>query len=229
MPKLLSQTEVQLNWPDLDTWKQRPLPKSASQRSPGVHLSGVIKAVLKSLGKLKEWKDLEEDEMPLNVVMGIMWEQYVVGLPGLKDVIWQPGEVERDGVYLSPDGVMEVEGTRQVSTYRVGVDRPEQFASRFKEVIEELIELQEFKATWRSEFTYGKDILQMTAWVWQLAGYCYAMGLVQACLHVLWVNGGYRPPRPKYVKYRVRFEEEELKVFWENVVVKNKSKAEAEA
>jgi hypothetical protein len=224
MPTLLSQSEVEFSWSDLDAWQQQIVPEHVHVRTPGVHLSGVIKAVLPP----KKWQDLNDDDMPINVCMGVMWEQFVVGLPDMQDMIWQPGEVELDGVYMSPDGVMTVEERKQISTYRPGVDPPEAFASRWREQVEDVIELQEFKCTWKSEYTHGKDILQATAWMWQLAGYCKAMGLTQARLHVLWVNGGYRPPRPKYVRYRIGFTEAELKTFWRNVVVRNKAMAAAE-
>jgi hypothetical protein len=228
VPTLLSQSEVQLSWPDLASWSRRSLPPNVSARTPGVHLSGVLKAVLTAIGKLKEWQDLAGDDMPVNVVMGVMWEQWVVGMPDLKDMVWQPGEVELDGVYMSPDGLMEVVRTRQISTYRPGIDPPDSYASRWREEVDDVLELQEFKATWKSEHTYGKDILQATAWIWQLAGYCKAMGLTQARLHVLWVNGDYRPPRPKFMRYRIGFTQEELDKFWRTVILPNKEKAHAE-
>lgn len=228
MPRLLSQTEVKLEWQDLQRWRQRPVPQT--RRTPGVHLSGIIKAVMKSLGRLKEWQDLEEDEMPLNVAMGVMWEQWCMGLPDMVDVEWQPGEIEKDGVYMSPDGLAWSTLKRQISTYRPGVDKPEDWIHRYREEEVEVLELQECKATWKSEREYEKDITKHTSWMWQLAGYLCGFGVDPAVarLHVLWVNGMYKPPRPRYMRYRIGFEQAELEQFWENVVLKNKGLAEAE-
>jgi hypothetical protein len=178
----------------------------------------VIKAVLQKLGKLKLDEE-ERDTMPLCMAIGMAWENWVVGLEHAREwwkVEWQPGEWRVDEVAGTPDGV--------------GVFK--EYKARLKggEIKKSLVEhkcLDEFKATWKSEHT-RKDILGESLWVWQLAANCYALGLEYARLHVLWVNGDYRPPSPIYMVYTVRFEKEELEVFWKNVILGNKHLAVAE-
>jgi len=87
--------------------------------------------------------------------------------------------------------------------------------------------LEEFKATWKSSFTHG-DILKERLWMWQMMGYSKMLGVTEARLHVLWVNGDYRPPAPSYMAYRIRFTQEEIDRFWTNVVLKNKVNATPE-
>lgn len=212
MTQLLSKSEIALDWADLRTWEQQA--RDVQPRTSGIHLSGVIKAVMVKLGKLTD--EDEADEMPLRVAMGVAWEDWVVGLAVIKDewrVVWQPGEWERDGVYGTPDGL---------GTVRVKIKTP-----KGTEVTVSRRCLEEFKCTWKSEHT-RKDILRESIWMWQVAANCYALGLEYARLHVLWVNGDYRPPSPRYYVYTVRFERKWLEEFWGNVVVRNKGLAREE-
>lgn len=212
MVTLLSKSEIALDWPDLASWEQRA--RVVQPRSPGVHLSGVLRGILVKLGKLSP--EDEADEMPLRVAMGVAWEDFVVGLEVVREdwrVEWQPGEWERDGVYGTPDGKGMVQVTLKTP--------------KGKEVRVWRKCLEEFKCTWKSEHT-RKDILKESLWVWQVAANCYAMGLEYARLHVLWVNGDYRPPSPKLMVYLMRFERRGLEEFWRNVVVRNRGLAKAE-
>lgn len=88
--------------------------------------------------------------------------------------------------------------------------------------------VEEFKLTWKSEYKYG-EVVKEALWMWQLAGLCRMMGTRWARLHVMWVNGNYRPPEPLYYRYRVRFGELELEEFWEHIVMKYKGEVKEEA
>jgi len=164
-------------------------------RSSGVHLSGIIRYCL-DLDK----SDRDPDFMPLCMALGLAWEAWAVGL--FPNVVWQPGEEELDGVFGTPDGLSVLEVHDQ------------------KEVI-----VEEWKATYKSTARYGANIIGQTIWMWQLAGLCKLTGLRFARLHVLWINGDYRPPQPKYVTYLIEFTEAELNKFWEMVILTNKDKA----
>lgn len=170
----------------------------SDERSSGVHLSGIIRYCL-DLDK----SDRDPDFMPLCMALGLAWEAWAVGL--FPDVVWQPGEEELDGVYCTCDGisVMEVKGEREVV-------------------------LEEWKCTYKSLARYGANILAQTIWIWQLAGMCRVLGLRYARLHILWTNGDYRPPQPKYKTYLIEFSQDELNKFWDNVVLRNKDKATPE-
>lgn len=215
MPTLVRQEQINLEWKDILAWEQRPYPESARKRSAGVHLSGIIKKVLQALGKLKPDEEAR-DEMPLCMAVGMAWENWVVGLHAGQErwaIEWQPGEWECDGVFGTPDGIGEhIEYKAKVLAG--GIKRTQ--------VVHRC--LDEFKCTWKSEHT-RKNIVEESLWMWQLAANCYAMRLEWARLHVLWVNGDYRPPSAKYMVYTVRFERKDLEEFWQNVVMKNKGSA----
>lgn len=189
MPTLLSSSDIRLEWADIDARRVRLKPKL--QRSPGTHLSGVIRYALQESGLLR--KADEEDELPLRMALGLAWEEWAVGLwPKMK---WQPGEVVLDRVYATPDG----------QTGKI---------------------LEEFKATWKS--SWQREVTAETIWMWQLAGMLKIIGGLEARLHVLWVNGNYRPPSPCYRTYNIGFSRDEIDRFWANVVMKNKDKARQE-
>ncbi len=198
MPVLLAETEVILQWSDLE----RRVPKvkaTDGKRSSGIHLSGVIKATLQKLGLLDYGPGSAEkaDEMPLVVMQGMFFEEGIVTL--YPDLIWQPGEASKDGITGSPDGL---------------TPGPP-------------MQLEEFKLTRKSQGTrQGIDILNEKLWMWQLMGYLHMLGLTLARLHVLWDVGDYRERRmPLYYTYLIQFSESELERFWVNIILKNKDLA----
>lgn len=160
-----------------------------------MHLSGIIKYCLYS-----DRKELDLDTFPLNMACGMSWEDWSVGL--YPYVMWQPGPESLDSVICTCDGLsaMDIEGEG-------------------REVV-----IEEWKATWKSMHTHN-NILAETVWMWQLAGMLKIHGLRFARLHVLWVNGNYRPPQPKYMTYLIEFSQAELDKFWESVILKNRDKA----
>ena len=158
MPTLLEEKEIRLEWTDIEK-RVAKTRVSSMQRTSGVHLSGVIRYALKKAGLWQNKPEETEDEMPLMIMLGMFWEEGVVSL--YPDLIWQPGEVELDDVYGSPDGL-----TGQC--------------------------LEEFKFTKKSYYTRkSRLILEEKLWMWQLMGYCRMLGLTQARLHVLWVDGAF--------------------------------------
>lgn len=207
MPKLIQETEIHLEWTDIDHLVSKGR-SSSSQRSSGVHLSGVIKYVLTTAGLL-DADDLT-DIMPLRMAVGMAWEAFAVGL--WPHLIWQPGEQCRDGIYGSPDGI----------TYSEDGD---------------CAQLEEFKATWKSRLERSeakgvrppdRKITEQRMWMLQIAGYCWMMGLTRARLHVLWINGDYRGSGPQYFTYLLEFSEEELERTWNNMILPNIGGAVAE-
>lgn len=201
MPTILSQQQVSIEWSDLAKWRQVKQPKSARARSSGIHLSGIIDATLVASG-LATKQEIYEDEMPLRMCIGMAWENWVVGL--YPDMVWQPGEWGKDGVFGTPDGI-----------------------STCEENGEDVSMLDEFKATYYS-LNKWKSILDAKRYMWQLCANCYALSTTFARLHVLWINGNYKPPSPQYWTYLIQFTEKELEQFWKNVIMKNKHRAVAE-
>src|SRR5882724_9449740 len=149
MPVLLSQSEVRLEWSDVNNRVVKKKATKQTKRSAGVHLSGVIKHVLTTSGMLKT--EDTDDEMPLRMAIGMAWEEWAVGL--WIDMDWQPGECRLDGVAGSPDGITPLLGaTIKNGSYIKG-----------QEISVEPVAcgkcLEEFKATWKSAHTHG-DVLE---------------------------------------------------------------------
>lgn len=202
MAQVLQVQQVAVEWADLARWKQRKFPKSARKRSPGIHLSGVIDYCVVEAGLMTK-KEIDEDEMPLRMAVGMAWESWIVGL--YPDMIWQPGEWHKAGIYGTPDGL----------TYPDRIVTP-----AYEQGITE-----EFKATWYSMAKW-RSILDAKRYIWQLCGNCYGMGTTLGRLHVLWVNGDYRKQRgPHYITYLIEFTQTEINQFWASVIVKNKKNA----
>lgn len=193
MPQLLEEKEILLEWKDLE--KRVPKRKATDgKRSSGIHLSGIIRATLQKM----KYLDLDErtDEMPLIVMLGMFFEEGIVSL--YPDLIWQPGEVQLDGISGSPDGLTE--------------GPP--------------VQLEEFKFTKKAQQKrQGEDMLSEKLWMWQLSGYCHMLGLTRARLHVLWDRDCFKP---MYYTYLIQFTETELARFWRNVILENKDLAVAE-
>ncbi len=194
MPKLLLETEIKLKWTDI-LGRASKEKFSSDSRSPGIHLSGIIRYCM---GYQDRQAD-DPDELPLNMAFGLAWEAWAVGL--FPAVMWQPGEESLDGVYATPDGLssLDIDGQAEIV-------------------------VEEWKATWKSLHTHP-DILTQTGWMWQLAALCHMQGLRHARIHVLYVNGDYRPPKPRYITYLLEFTTTELERFWQNCILKNKDKA----
>ena len=189
--------EVKLEWRDLENLTDHDRPKNRP-RSPGVHVSGILKHVARMR---KAWtREDEDDEMPLRILLGLAFEESAARL--YKDLWWQPGEFElSDGmgptVYGSLDGLEDI----GFPCFRV----------------------HEFKYTGKSLREKGgkedqlKDI--RTEWLWMQQGMSYvnmvrARGMkADSCVfHICWKYGVYGqwPLTERYFRYLVRFEEREL-------------------
>lgn len=205
--ELLEQTEIQLEWPDANKLCVHPYP--THKRSLGIHLSDILRKIAVSTGQLRD--EDREDEMPIRVFLGMCWEQMAARL--YSDMVWQPGEVKRDGIAGSPDGF-----TTQHCTMNP-------FST------EEWI-IDEFKYTAKSLRVKGggpddlKDIRGEWLWMHQGMGYCnmHPDRPNKVRYHVCWAMGNYTfPIKERYVRYLVQFSKNELEGNWK-MVVKNKFK-----
>lgn len=172
------------------TWGDLDLRRNAQARSPGVHLSGIIRPLAIKL------KCFDEEDMPLDylisqygsngalggghsdilcrIAAGLAWEDWIVKQhPGM---LYHPGELCVDGIYMTPDAVQI--GTRG-------------------------LEVHEFKLTWRSA---AKPL--PIYWQWQIGSYCRAWNTRYAVVHSYHVNGDYKTGRkPMYLRHEVTFDE----------------------
>lgn len=182
MPVVLEETEVKLERADLE--KRVPIKRTALVRSPGIHLSGVLRYIAETSGILRPVDDLDE-ELPLRMVLGLAWEEFAVSL--YPAIFYQPGEAHRDGVAMTCDGIdfAQADGRR----------------------------LEEFKATWK-RVRSGEQLLRDWLWMHQGRGYCKGYGVDRVRWHVYYVNGDYRGSGPIYMRYLVEFTAEEIDQTW---------------
>ena len=220
---------VDLTWEMVEGWtaghimdyhERNPL---GTVRSSGIHQSTLIRSIaLRTgiLGKQKETiglgrKGVDPDEEkkppnPLVCSVGVAWEQFVAGL--YPDVIWQPGEAEVDGVYMTADGLTPC--AFQVDEKHEGIGGDQIWSGSIFEA----------KATWKSCEREGMTRSIRTLWMWwvQVMGYCWTWRCLEAEVHTLFLMGNWKfegeGPAPRYVVYRLRFEPVELRENWRMVM-----------
>lgn len=215
MPKLIEKRLIQIEWADIEGRTKHRKPKSASIRSSGHHLMQVVRYALQTSGLLKTYTaDADEELMPLRMAMGMAWEDWCVGL--WPDLVWQPGEVELDGVFMTPDGITEIDNA---------VIDPALKKFAFSPYPTMCVE--EFKLTWKSS-RRGESITDEKLWMWQLAGLCKGMNVNYARLHVNYVMGDYKGSGPQYFTYLLHFPQDELDKFWKNIILANRDKSPKE-
>src|SRR5216110_60953 len=91
------------------------LPQGGEPRSQGIHCSSVIRCIASETGILKPeyvesldlvdldqagWWERLSPPVQLKISMGMAWDQYY--LPSLGTVTPHPGELEVDGIFMSP-------------------------------------------------------------------------------------------------------------------------------
>lgn len=207
--KVLDVTEVKLEWSDLRTMTRHPEPEPS--RSAGVHVSGVLKYVAKELAMFTA--EDQDDEMPLRILLGLAFEEMAARL--YPEMHWQPGEISRDGVIGSPDGLSYL---------------PEYG----------FMCVDEFKFTGKSQRVKGgkdgelKDIRSEWLWMQQCQSYLnlyrgHGVEMRHARLHICWKYGVYGewPLTERYYRYLVEYEEAELDRNWA-MMIKYKGAVEPE-
>ena len=82
-------------------------------RSPGVHVQAVNKALGIAAGKLSDsdgddfpFVRFSDTVYPLMPALGVAWEELRASMYPEGELVWQPYELERDGIYGTPDGLM---------------------------------------------------------------------------------------------------------------------------
>lgn len=190
---------------------QRNLRVSTPPRTPGLHVSGLIRSAALKYGLLKaktrqqqvaQEKEQEflqtyhasfggggtahkfEEDVPLIVFMGLCWEDRLQ--QQYKNMCYHVGEFEMDGVYMSPDGVEEHDGIW--------------FVDEIKLTYKSMTTPFEFQALYHM----------------QVKAYCKRLKTNYARFHVLYVNGNYTNIRgPHYRIYDVSYTPQELEGNWD--------------
>lgn len=210
--EILEQTEIKLDWEDLKNLRIHPEP--VYSRTVSLHLSDILRKIAIETGQLTD--EDRADEMPLRVFLGLAWEAWCVRL--YPEVNWQPGELCRDKVYGTPDG-LTIQGAIE--------EEPD----GFRHHVEGNVMLEEYKFTHKSCREKGgppdshRDIRGDWMWMHQLMGYINMYrangyeGMNLARLHVCYANGNYTYPlQERYIRYLIRFSDRELEGNWEMVM-----------
>lgn len=199
---ILEQTKVQLTAEDLRGRRRHQAIKDMEVRSSGVHLSGVLKVVAETSGLLKGTSaptDFEND-YPTIMALGVAWEEFAISF--YPDSVWQPGEMERDGIFGTPDGLSQ---------------QPVDLFEEFKFTTKKLQPIE--NCWWYLRQGMGYCALSRSN----------GLNINHVRYHICWAHGDYqREHFPIYTRTLVQFEDVEIEKFWRNVVLKNKDKAKSE-
>jgi len=164
-------------------------------RSGGVHLSSILNAVGLKMGFIrtsKAGKDAAANDITRNNYFETGFTVERMLELALGDRVGiRPGEIIYDGIACTPDGIL--------------------FSP------DGSVTVVEIKCTWMSV----RDPALIWKWMAQIMGYCYVLATHDADLHVLWINGDYKPPKPVYAQYHIVFSTQELTENW-RMVLNNK-------
>ncbi len=167
-------------------WVDRP-------RSEGVHVQTINQKLGVAAGKLSDADDIDfpfermsDESYPLMMALGVGWEEFRASFYSESELLWQPCEAERDGIYGTPDGLWNSEL----------LDSPADW---------------ECKRTTKKI----QSIAFMWMYLKQGMSYCAMLGLRHVLYDVLFVLGDYtRPYQPVGVTSLVEFEEREIESWW---------------
>lgn len=185
------------------------VPPAGPPRSPGVHVSRIIRKIavengvldpkwvddlsLLEVGNSGWWESLDESTQ-LRMSIGLAWEEWY--LNQLEGVVFHPGEMQVDGIYMTHDGesldYLVTNGKKQMG-----------------------LVLHEVKATYKSTKTVG-NLLTQWMWLAQTKSYCKGLSTRVAYLHVLFLCGDYSyPMSPKKKIWKITYTQAEIDDNWE--------------
>lgn len=162
--------------------------EAGPERTPGLHLSDILTDIARDLDP-RRYKDGPLDMVKIE--SGFTFERVLetAFLSRRVDIV-RPGEIEEDGILMSPDGI--------------DMSEPDWV-------------LEEFKFTWMSDRD-APHAQKFAKWLWQMKSYCRALRILRARLRALFANGDYRGSGPTYKVWEFRFTPEELDENWRMVI-----------
>ena len=177
-----------------------PPADSGEERSEGLHLTDIVKSIEKDMGWDYKGKGFQDRELTMD--LGFTWEQVLSTAHADRRQMIRPGEVEKDGITGSPDGIGPNPGLQD--------DDGDWLVEPSKEII-----LFEHKLTWKS----SKNVMTSN-WYYLTQGksYCAMTGMKVVFWELVYLNGNYRGSGPLYRKCWVRFDDDEIKRNWEMIV-----------
>lgn len=189
------------------------LPPNDHPRSSGIHLSKVLRVAAARQGVLKLnpknlslvevggdgtefWNSLDPLSR-LRMAIGLAWEDFYA--KQLPEVVYHPGELTIDGVFMTPDG----EGLDVIHVH----NRP-----HYKKVI------HEFKTTGKS-CRVMQRLQDEFLWIEQMKGYCKGAETDTAYLHALFLHGDHmKPLQPQIRCARIEFTQMEINQSWDRIL-----------
>jgi hypothetical protein len=193
-----------------------PIPLDTSHtsldRSPGIHLSGILSKMAVAQGIYSPSTSSSPDESRhFKRCLGLAWEDWLAArLPATYPTFeYHLGEICIDGIYMHPDGIhYEPDGS---------------------------IILHEIKYTYYSTRQLLHPLEKLIVWFWQGMGYLYGLTkytgqlCTSAIYHPAFACGDYKDGmNPVYRPFQCDFTWEEIEAFWQ-LVLANKYLAEAES
>lgn len=199
-------------------------------RTPGVHVSGLIRKMAATYGILKKkwvpdledihlvevvgdgqvwWQSLDADSK-VRMAIGMAWEQWY--LPQIPNIVYQPGEMCVEGVYMTIDG--KSLDTIVVERGLYTGQSPSLHKHRYA------LAVHEVKTTSKSINTVGdlRDPIVNWMWLTQTKCYCKAVGCLVCYLHILFLYGDYSyPMRPVLQVWRIEFDPSEIEDTWQKI------------
>lgn len=190
-------------------------PRPEKPRSPGIHVSGIIRNMavenhaldpkyldvldLHDYSDEAWWAQLPVDAQ-LRMSMGLAWEAFY--LPRVGGVTHQPGEMFLDGIFLTHDGESYL---------------PTLVLSECGQRWERALAVHEVKLTYKSTNTVS-DLRKQYQWMAQLKAYCKARGTLLAYLHRLHVVGDYSYPLGPMLRVdKILFTQREIDENWDQI------------
>lgn len=163
-------------------------------RSKGVHVGAVNRSLGIAAGKLSDPEDVDfpferftDTEYPLLPALGVSWEEFRASHYGHGELIWQPEELTRDGLFGTPDGLL-VEA-----------------------------ETGDFTRFWECKYSTKKLQSITSLWMYLKQGLCYCAmaGLCRVQYDICFALGDYtRPFKPVGQISVVEFTKQEIETWW---------------
>lgn len=182
------------------------------KRSPGIHLSDVLRHLGLKMKLIPEDEPIEEADYYIpagvrsmdlaaynRITIGLAFEMWMaLAYPHIYDHL---GECELDGILMTPDGLEYLDATEDIVVH-------------------------EYKCTWK---TSRHPIEKHVLWLMQIKAYCKVMKTLFAKIHIMYVNGNYKYDATGGPCFRVlalSFTQKEIDANWAMIVnYKNKHKS----
>lgn len=171
----------------------------SAARTPGLHVTDIIAVIMAAVDPAKARRNqtaFTQTELENYQELGFLWEDLLSKVFARRAadrsedgaVRWRPGEVTKDGIIGSPDGVV---------AYTTGA-----------------IVGEEYKCTWKSSKEFDLYDKRYLKWLIQMQAYCHLLDLRTYDLHVLHLNGDWTDYVPQVRSYRLTFGDAEIADQW---------------